>query len=416
MNNHPRRAIISWCFFDWAISAFFSVVITFIFAAYFSAKIAPNAIAGTHAWGDAIAIAGLIIAITSPFVGAIADFSGHRKRWLFCFTYLGIISTALLWFAYPNERFITLTLALVILSDVGFEIAFVFYNSLLITVAPKEFIGRISGWAWGMGYAGGLICLNIALFGFVKHPPAFLNSHTAEEIRICGPLIALWITVFSLPLFLWVKEKNKESLPIKSAIRKGLSQLRNTLKTLPQHKNLLRFLIAQMIYMDGLNTLFAFGGIYAAGTFHMALTQVIEFGILLNITAGIGAASFAWIDDILGPKVTISISLIALISLGLVILTIHSQLLFWIFAPLIGIFVGPTQAASRSCMARIAPPEQITELFGMYALAGKATSFVGPWLVATLTYLSNSQRIGMSVIFIFFMIGGWLLRKVEVVN
>lgn len=415
IKTQPKRAgsILAWALYDFGNSAYFSVVLTFIIAAYFISAIAQNEIEGTHLWGNAVAIAGIIVAIMSPIFGAIADHGGHRKLWLFIFTYFGIIATALIWFAYPETSYAYYTLSLIVISSLGFEIGIVFYNALLPSVAPEGYLGRVSGWAWGLGYAGGILCLCITLFGFVKGQPQWLGTAANANVRIAGPIVASWVAVFSLPLFLFVADIPSRGLSSGKAIKAGLTTLKNTLKSLPSSRSILIFLIARMIYIDGLNTLFVFGGIYAAGTFKMSIDQVAEFGILLNITAGLGAFAFAWFDDWFGAKKTIVISLVAMILIGIIVLTIHSSLLFWLIAPILGIFVGPTQAASRSLMARLSRPEQMTEMFGLYALSGKASAFVGPWLVGTVTYLSNSQRIGMAVIFIFFFIGGALLLAVE---
>jgi UMF1 family MFS transporter len=193
----------------------------------------------------------------------------------------------------------------------------------------------------------------------------------------------------------------------------GLATLRKTLKRLPRHRNVLRFLIAKMIYVDGLNTLFAFGGIYAAGTFGMALDEVLLFGVILNVASGVGAFAFAWVDDRIGAKPTIIIALVALILFGGALLVISDKLWFYILGMGLGAFLGPTQAASRSLMARLAPRELMTEFFGLYALAGKATAFIGPALLGWVTYVADSQRIGMATILPFFAIGLWLLLGVR---
>lgn len=404
--------LFSWGLYEWATSSFFAVIVTFVFAAYFTSSIAPNPIVGTHLWGNTIALSGLGIAICSPIVGAIADYSGRRKIWLFCFTILGVVTCGLLWFAYPHERAIYFTLAVILIANFALEIAVVFYNAMLIHIAPNGFLGRISGWSWGMGYLGGLSCLIFVLLAFVLHPPLALN-YAYAHIRIIGPVVALWILLFSLPLFLFVTDKSAPRYKTLEAIGRGLQQLKITLQHLHQNKNILLYLIARMIYTDGLNTLFAFGGIYAAGTFGMSMTEVMQFGIALNVTAGIGAITFAWLDDWIGSKKTIYISLVGLFVVGFLVLTIHGKFLFWIIAPWLGIFVGPSQAASRTLMARLSPPEHITEMFGLYALSGKATAFIGPWLLGLVTLLTNSQRLGMATILLFFLVGGFLLKGVK---
>lgn len=413
---HPitnnRSAIIAWALYDWATSAFSIIVTTFIFAAYFSQKIAPNPIIGTRDWGYTVSISALFM-LLSPIFGAIADHSGRRKTWLGLFTSLTILGAALLWFAKPSSDHIYTTLTFVIIGTVGLEIGQVFYNALLPHIVTEKYLGRVSGWGWGLGYAGGLVALTICLYGFVEAEPHWLNTSLAENIRICGPFTALWIFIFCLPLFFKVPDYPSSGLTIPQAITQGLGTFFSTLKTLPKQKNLFLFLIARMIYLDGLNTVFAFGGIYAAGTFGMTMTQVIKFGIATNIAAGLGAAGFAWIDDYIGSKKTIMIALIMLLSLGISIVLVKSQLTFWILAVILSLFFGPVQAASRALMARLAPPDQITEMFGLYALSGKVTAFVGPWLMGTVTLLFNSQRVGMASVLSFFVVGAILLAKVR---
>lgn len=397
--------IIAWCFYDWANSSFSTIVTTFIIATYFTTALASDPVQGTHQWGNAIALAGLIIAICSPLMGAIADFQGRRKPWLLLFTLLAILATGLIWFAEPSADSIPLTLTFVVLGTIGFEIATVFYNAMLPTLVPFHYIGRISGWAWGFGYAGGLLSLVIVLTFFVQGKPGWLDTEAAEHIRISGPFVALWFGFFALPLFLLVPETVQARFPLSQAVRVGVRNLIQTLKKLPQNRNVMLFLIAHMIFIDGLNTLFAFGGIFASGTFGMSMDEVITLGIALNVSAGLGAASFAWLDDFLGSKPTILTALLCVIVLGTLVLFAESKSAFWILALLICLFFGPIQAASRSLMARISPERQHNEMFGLFALSGKITAFLGPWLFGLLTLKFQSQRAGMASLIVLFLIG-----------
>ena len=411
------RSIFSWCLFDWANSAFPSIVTTFIFAAYFTEKVAANKIIGTSLWGDAIAIAGLLIAIVSPPLGAIADNSGRRKPWIGFFSLLCVISCAGLWFAEPNPSAITITLTCVVLGTVGLEVGMVFYNAMLRDIAPSSYLGRISGWAWGLGYFGGLASLSIALFIFVQgHGHLFgmhLNPTTSEDIRICGPLAAIWFLVFGWPLFVFVPDRPSTKLPLITAMKRGLNTLLQTILQLKHHREIMKFLLARMLYIDALNTLFAFGGIYAAGVFHLTIKAVLLLGITLNIFAGTGSGVFAWLDDAKGSKLTILISITLLFfSCSGMILT-HSLPVFLGLALILSLCVGPIQAASRSMMVRMAPPQLITEMFGLFAFSGKATAFVGPWLLGYITYLTHSQRLGMASAMLFLVAGGSLLLFVK---
>lgn len=409
MSSIKKKTIIAWCMYDWASAAFPIIVTTFIIATYFTAKVAANEIEGTYQWAMATGIAGMIIAFASPVFGAIADHSGRQKIWLAFFTVLCIVGSAMLWFAYPKADAIYYTLFSVVIGTIGLEIALVFYNAFLPHIAPSNYIGRISGWAWGLGYFGGIIILSIALFVFVKNPPTWLNTETSEQIRICGILVALWYAIFALPLFLFVPDLPSSGIRMTKAIQQGCSEIVKTIKCLPQQKNLFLYLIAHLIYIDGLNTLFAFGGIYAAGTFKMSMTEVILLGITMNISAGIGAVALAWLDDLLGSKPTIMVSLIFLIIFGIAILFVQTVAVFWILGLLLTLFVGPVQAASRSLMARITPVEKSTEMFGLYAFSGRITSFVGPWVLGLATLHFQNQRAGIATIVVFFIVGGFLM-------
>ncbi|MCP5367773.1 MAG: MFS transporter [Hyphomicrobiales bacterium] len=409
-----RAGLVAWCFYDWANSAFAAVIVTFVFATYFSKGVAATEEAGTTQWGYAMSLSALVLALMAPFMGAIADNSGRRKPWIWVFTLVCAAGTAALWFARPDPSSALLALVAVGIANLAFEGGVVFYNAMLADLAPRDSMGRWSGWGWGFGYVGGVACLLLALFGFVQtDTPLFgLDKAAAEHVRATGPLVAVWLLVFALPMLLVTPDRPATGMPAGAAVRKGMTDLVATLKKVREYRDIAWFLLARMIYIDGLNTLFAFGGIYAAGTFKMELAEVIQFGIAMNVTAGAGAIALAWVDDWIGPKRTILISLLGLVGLGTVLLIIESPTHFWIFGLILGAFVGPTQAASRSYMAHIAPAELRTEMFGLYAFSGKATAFLGPFLVGTLTLVSGSQRIGMSPIIVLMAVGMVLMLRV----
>ena len=362
-----------------------------------------------------IAIAGLLIAITSPLLGAIADHEGRRKPWIAAFSFLSIFSGILLWFAKPSPSDVLWTLWWVGLSIIGVEVSMVFYNAMLSDLAPKNYVGRISGWGWGLGYFGGLASLIIALFVFVQGNTHWLglDQATFEPIRITGPFVSAWFAIFTIPLFLWTPDRLSTGVGYRRALHFGTQQILRTMRELPKNKEIFKFLLAHMIYIDGLNTIFAFGGIYAAGTFGMSFSEVIQFGITLNVAAGVGAIGFAWMDDYVGSKETILVTLGVLLSSGVGMLMVHSKLAFWILGMLLSLCVGPVQAASRSWLTRAAPPALVTECFGLYALSGKATAFIGPWLVGLFTLWFDSQRIGMSCVMVFLLVGGIILCFVK---
>lgn len=402
-----RRGLLGWALYDWANSPFSTLIITFVFAAYFAQGIVGDEIEGQVLWGYTIGISGIFIAVLSPIFGAIADAGGRRKPWLLAFTALCAIASALLWFAEPGREFLLWAMIWVVVGNVAFESGIVFNNAMLADLVPNERIGRWSGWAWGIGYFGGIVALVVALFGFVDtDSPWFgIEKGAGEEIRIVGPLAALWFVAFVWPMFAYTPDRPSAQVPVRAALATGFSTLAATLRNLRAHGNLARFLIARMIYNDGLTIVFAIGAIFAAATFGMDTGELILFGIVLNVTAGLGALGFAWVDDWLGAKPTIVIALAALTVIGATALVITEVVWFWAVAALFGTFMGPAQAASRSLMARLTPPEIRTELFGLYAFSGKATAFVGTLLAAWVTEVTQSQRAGLATAVVFIAVG-----------
>ncbi len=386
-----------------------------MFSAYFTQSVAEDTIVGTALWGHTLSLAALIVAFSSPVLGAVADKTGSRKPWLGGFTAVSVLAAAMLWFIEPSPSYALPALILVGVGVIAFDFATVFYNALLPALAPPDKVGRVSGWGWAAGYAGGLTCLVVALIGLVQSqaPWLGLDADRAEPVRATMLLVAVWFGIFSAPIFLFTPDSGRARHPIGMAIRYGIRELLETFRNVRRHRNIVKFLGARMLYIDGLNTLFSFAGIYAAGTFGMTVSEIIRFGIALNVTAGLGAAGFAWIDDWIGPKKTILISLVSLIVFGGGLLLVESKELFWLLGLAIGIFVGPIQAASRSFMARLAPKDRETEMFGLFAFSGKATAFLGPLLVSTVTLQFGSQRLGMTTILCLFLAGLVVLLFVD---
>lgn len=336
---------------------------------------------------------------------AISNRQGRHKPWLALFTVICVIATSLLWFTEPKTTSIYLTLLLVVLGTIGFEVGMVFYNAMLDHLVDKTYLGRLSGWGWGFGYVGGLLGLIVFLFGF--------KVNTIDEIRMVGPFAALWFVVFGWPLFAFTKEAPSKKVLMWPAIREGIRSLLQTLRSAREHSNVFLFLLARMFYIDGLNTVFAFGGIYAAGTFGMSLTEVIQFGIAMNVAAGLGAMLFAWLDDLRGSKITLFLSIIIMFVCGFAVIIVHQKTLFWLFGLGLSLAVGPMQSASRSFLIRLSPSHLVTEFFGLYAFSGKATTFLGPMILAYLTSAFHSQRVGMTTILGLLLIGGCLLSFVK---
>ncbi len=399
--------LASWCLYDWANSAFPTIVTTFIFAVYFTKAVAENPVDGAVQWSHSVTAAALVIAFAGPALGAIADCLGRRKPWLLAFTLLTAVGTSALWFVKPSPQCVFLGQVLYAAAATAFGFAMVFYDAMLRSIAPPGYIGRMSGWGWALGYAGGLLSLVLCLTVLVNPDPPLLGlaRESYDHVRATSILVALWFVLFSIPLFLFTPDRPATGLSLGAAVQSGLRSLFGTVGQMLRNRAIARFLLAHLFFTNGLNTLFAFGGIYAAGTFGMGFEEVLYFGIALNVTAGLGAAAFAWVDDLIGSKRTVVIALCALTILGLSVVLIESKPLFFALGCLLGIFVGPAQAAGRALMARLAPAGMETEAFGLYELAGKATLFAGPLVLGLATDLFRSQRAGISTILVFFVAG-----------
>jgi UMF1 family MFS transporter len=409
------RKAWAWAFYDWANSAFPTVVSTFVIAAYFAQGIAPDPATGQAQWGRMQAAAAIVIALLSPVLGAVADAGGRRRAMLALFTLLTAGATASIWFARPDPAWTAYALVSVGIATVGFELGTVFYNAMLPQVAPRERIGRVSGLAWGLGYAGGLACLGVSLLLLVRPDPSplGLDRGQAEHVRATALLVAAWLLVFSWPVLVALPDPPGRRPGWGEAAARGLAEVRALLRTLPKRPELARFLLARLFYTDGLNTLFAFGAIYAAGVFGMGFEQILLFGIAMNVAAGVGAAGFAIIEDRVGSRRMVLLALSAMVLLGLPLVLTESEALFWGLALSLGLFFGPAQAASRAFMARLAPPGEASAWFGLFALSGRVTGFIGPAALAEVTAATGSQRLGMATVLIFLAAGGLVLATVR---
>jgi MFS transporter, UMF1 family len=444
----PRSALISWAMFDWAAQPFYTLVTTFLFAPYFVNLVVGDKVRGQELWGYAAAVAGVLIAVGSPFLGALADGRGRRKPWLAMFAIIFAASQCVLWFAVPGAGPGTIALVLLafILASVAAEYSQVFTNAIMPSLVPQEQLGRLSGAGWATGYFGGLASLLImvgliaavpetgkTLLGF--DPIVALNAVAREGERIVGPFAAVWFLIFVIPFFLFVPDVQRAPNP-NVAQRSATSELWDTLKSLPGNPSILYFLVARMLYSDGLSAIFTFGGIYGAAVFGWGALELGIFGIVLTLTGALGALAGGYLDDWLGSKTIIISALIALMIGALGILSVDATHIFYTqevaakvagsrpfssigeqvflgFAVLVGIVSAPVQAASRSLLARLAPPDKITQYFGLFAFSGKATAFLAPLLVAWVTLGTGSQRLGMASILVFLIVGAALMLPVK---
>lgn len=432
-----RKRIWGWFFFDWASQPYNTLLITFIFAPYIKDLMGDGAEAQA-AWGFGVAAAGIVIAILAPVLGAMADNSGNRLRWIWLFSAMYVVGSFGLWFAAPDSFDLHTTLLLFAIGMIGMEFATIFTNSMLPELGTTEEVGRISGNGWAFGYVGGLFALVLMLALFAEDAqsgktmigldPAFaLDASQREGTRFVGPLTALWYAVFMIPFFLWVRDP-KPIKPAKGATAGALKEVWGTIQNLPQTPSLFAYLGSSMFYRDALNGMYTFGGIYAAGVLNWSVVDVGIFGILAIISGAI----FAWIggraDEKLGPKPVITFCIFVLCGVAIAIVFISREkvfgiaveetsklpdVAFYVLGALIGAAGGVIQSASRSMMVRQALPGKTAESFGLYALAGKATSFIAPFLIGVVTLWSGSQQIGVTPLIALFLLGLILLRWVN---
>jgi UMF1 family MFS transporter len=443
VNRADRKGIWGWMLFDWAAQPFFTVVTTFIFGPYFISRMVldsngnPDPVAGQVAWGYAVAIGGIIMAVLAPVLGSIADQTGPRKPWIVGFAVLQILGCAALWLGAPGSS-ILLVLAAYTLAAIAAEFSSVFNDSMLPRIVKPERIGVVSNTAFGLGYLGGMIVLIVVLLLLAGNPvtgktligaePLFgLDPATGQDARITGPLAALWYFVFILPMFLFTPDPGIRR-PLGPAVRSGLAELRETLKELRRRAGLVRFLIARMIYQDGVNAILALGGGFAAGMFGWSVVELGIYGIILNVVAIGGSILGGRLDTARGSRWVVAMSVLILLvaTIGIVstgpgytlfgalhfadegaggLFATGAEKAYIVFGLMIGLVFGPVQASSRAYMARSVAEHETGRYFGIYALSGRATSFLAPLMVASVTDWTGSARLGMAMILIFFAAG-----------
>jgi len=448
-NYNYKKTIFSWSIYDFANHPFTTIFVTFIYSTFFATAIFQGSEeAGVAAWGKAVTVSSLIIAFMSPIMGAIADKGGYRKLFLIFWTWICIIFSFLLYFPKPGDVFNALLFFCI--ANIGFEMGGVFLNAYLPEIAPKKKIGRVSGYGWSFGYVGGLIALGFCFIFFVlpDNPVNILTGNpldkeTYEHIRIINIFIAIWFAFFSIPTFLFLnsgKNYNKKSIFKDKIIYNSINSLRKTFGEIKKYKQILRFLFARIVYNDAIITVIAFGGPYAYTQFDFDMDtngKLMIFGIVLNVFAGLGAFLLGFLDDLIGGKKTIQLTnigfVVALILayiapdfknefgfinkvndiFGTSLIIDNGEALFWFAGILIGVFMGPNQAASRSFMGRIIPKNKENEFYGFFAFSGKATAFLGPMLFTLVIELTNSMRLSLLMLAVLFLIGIILLNPVK---
>ncbi|MCB1538348.1 MAG: MFS transporter [Rhodospirillales bacterium] len=404
-----KKRLAAWAAFDWANSAVTTIVFTFVFAVYFARAVYGDEVAGSAAWAFAQGCAGVAVAVLSPLVGAAVDRHGPRKPALKIFTILSILLTAALYFIEPARGYVMPALIGGGVLSVAYELVQNIYGSTLPLVAPPGKIGLVSGIGWGAGYVGSILSLGIALvffIGFGDGTGLFgLGKDHALNVRATMLLAALWFAVFATPFFVLCPDAPRSGFDWRESVSAGVRGIAATLRDAWRVPGLIRFLVGAAIYRDGLVTLFAVGGLYAAGALGMSFSQVMMFAIAMNVASGLGAITLAFWDDRVGSRRMVMLCLIAMAGLGVGIIATHDKTVFIALACLLGLFIGPVQAASRAMLVRLSPPEHLGAFFGLYAMTGKSVAFMGPFAFAALTALFHSQRAGMASIIGFWLVG-----------
>ncbi len=441
------RGLVGWVLFDWATQPFYTLVVTFLFAPYFVNGFLADPAHGQTIWAYATGAAQLVAALLAPVLGAIVDAGLPRKPWIAGFSVLLIAGLSGLWFAVPGELWLVPVVLISFgIATIGAELATVFTNAMMPGLVSDKRLGTLSGIGWAVGYVGGLVSLAL-IAGLVVAdpntgktllglPPVLpLDAVTREGDRLVGPFSALWYLVFVLPLFLFTPDRPDKVSG--NVVQAGLGQLLRAVKDLVRnHGAIALFLIARMLYADGLGAVFAFGGIYAGSVFGWGATELGLFGIVLTIAGTIGAGLGGMLDDRAGSKTVIVTALCLFIVASVGVLSIDpDEVLFFVpvapkiagsgpfssageqaylaFAILIGLAAGPIQASSRTLLARLCPPDKTTEFFGFYAFSGKITAFAAPLAIGVVTAATDSQRLGISAALAFLLIGLLLLLRVR---
>jgi len=414
-----RRVVLAWSLWDWGSASWHAVITTFVFGPYVVQGVVGDAEPGglsANTWlGLSSAAAGLLIALLAPVTGQRADAGGHRKRSLAIWTGL-VVAIMLAMFTVRDEpSYLGIALVLLAAGAVFAEFAGVSYNAMMPQVSTPETVGRVSGFGWSMGYFGGIVLLLVCYLGFIAPDVGWfgVTSDGGLHIRVVAVFSAAWFAIFALPVFFAVPEKPPGPPRRRVSFFRSYALLLADVKNLwVRDRNSVWFLIASALYRDGLAAVFSFGAILAVSVYGLAQDAVLVFGIVANITAALGAVVLGRIEDRVGPKRIIMISLVGLISTSLVLLFASGTTMFWIFGLILTLWVGPAQASSRSFLAQVAPEGREGEMFGLYATTGRAASFLAPGLFALFSGLF-SDRIGIVGIALVLLAGALAMIGVK---
>ncbi|NLU83983.1 MFS transporter [Rhodococcus sp. HNM0569] len=412
-----RRQVAAWGSWDWGSAAFNAVIVTFVFSVYLTDAVGddlPGSISASTWLGWSLAVAGVFVSVLAPVSGQRFDAVGRRKRALGVLTFATVACMAAMFFVRDTHEYLWLGLVLLAVGSVLFEVAEVPYNSMLRQVSTPATIGRVSGFGWAMGYFGGIVLLLVAYVGFIAGDgdTRGLLGVTTEgglNIRIVVLLAAVWFGVFALPVLFAVPEVPR------TAADPGADKVgflgsyavlwRDVRELWAADRRTVGFLVASAIFRDGLAGVFTFGAVLAVTVYDIASGDVLLFGVAANVLAAAGALCAGRIDDRVGPKAVIVVSLVAMMAAGLVLLAVSGPTMFWVFGLVLCLFVGPAQSSSRTFLARITPPGREGQLFGLYATTGRAVSFLAPALFGLFVWLFDADRAGIAGLLVVLGVG-----------
>jgi UMF1 family MFS transporter len=435
---------LSWATFEWARNPYILIIWIYLFSPYFVNSVVGDPVRGQTLAGAIQTYSGFAIAVLAPFLGAVADRGGRRKPWIALYTAILILALLPMWFAMPHADAagIFFVGALIAIGNVSYEFSAVFHNSLLPTIASPRRIAGLSGLGLALGNAAGIVLLLFMLIAFAlpghvawsfipAHPLFGIDQALHEPERLSGPVCAIWLFIFSMPLFFFTPDQPSSKLPLRRAMVEGVKSVIATIRSLRHYRNVGTYLLARLFFNDGMTAVLVFGGIYASTTFHWGPIQMLIYGIELSVFAVVGGFFGGWLDNRFGSKGAIFVSIGGTTIFGLLSLSMAPDRILWFIpyslhaAPVwslpffntwpeiifllivnfIAVLITAGYANSRTMLARIAPPEKMAEFFGLYSLSGQSTSFLATGLVAWLTLVSQNQRVGLLGETVFLVIG-----------
>lgn len=411
-----KREVFGYCMFDFANSSYTTLITTVAYALYFKQVVAGDAANGDFLWSVAKSLAMVVLILTSPIFGALADHSGRKKTFLLLTTLMTIAACASLWFVTPGA--ITLGIVLFVIGSVGFEGGYVFYNAFLPEVSTPKTIGRISGWSWGTGFLGGLAALVVCspfLAAQLRDESGRLVPEAVASWRLSFVVVALFFAVFAIPAFIFLRERTvrRPMRPFGRFVSAGFRRVRSTISHLREYRNIARLTASSFFFYGAIQTIIAFSAIYARETLGMDMKELLSLMIVSNLVAVPGTLFAGYLADWIGMKRALMATLLFWFALLLFGSVITSKTLFWFMAGGVAIGMGSTQAIARSFMAQLSPPDKESEFFGFYILAGQAGAIFSLLLFGVVASFMGGQRWAVLVTAPAFLIATFLASRIR---